>query len=116
MPAPRLELRWQPISEKHERRYTCECLYSLVLKLYLWDIRAECDDGATRLTELKCELGKTLSDGTPDSHYHRQSDTIRSPFRDGAHSRWDGAQLGKLPIYVVAAGRAQLLEYNEDKP
>lgn len=29
----------------------------------------------------------------------QMSDT---PFRDGAHARWDGKQFGGLPIYVIS--------------
>ena len=110
MPAPRLELRWE---DKRNRDYAVQCVYSLVIALGEHDIRAERNDQNGKplpnLTELKVELGKTLSDGSAARRYSAARDEVDAPFRDGAHARWDSQQLGNLPVYAVAAGRAMLL-------
>lgn len=114
MPAPRMELRWRD-TPKTARGFTCECVYSLVIKLDRYDRRAEGEDSdgnhefGVKKT-LSVEIGRTLSDGSADSHYHRGSDSVMPPFRDGAHARWDSLQLGKPPIYCIASGRAEKLE------
>jgi hypothetical protein len=112
MPAPRLELRWEDRSGL-ERGYTCACVYSLVLRLDEYDIRAERvdDDGESlpKVRELRAELGTTLSDGLAAKRYCPGPDTVDEPFRDGAHAQWDADQLGNPPIYAVAAGRAMLV-------
>lgn len=112
MPAPRLELRWRDIP-RNERGYCVECIYSLVLSLDRYDIRAErYDDDGNQLdgknTELSIEIGKTFSDG--EAAKRLRGNRIDTPFRDGAHAQWDSKQLGNLPIYAVADGRAMLVE------
>jgi len=113
MPAPRLELRWKDETGLRDG-YTVVCVYSLVLKLDKYDRRAERydEDGQSLdgFYEYPVEMGKTLSDHDAESRYHSRPDCIDTPFRDGAHAHWDTRQLGNLPIYAVAAGRAMLIE------
>ena len=116
MRAPRLELRWEDIDggvTTETGFYTCRCVYSLVLALGKYDIRAERedDDGEPlpNLTEYKVTLGNTHSTGEAGRHYDAKNDAVSPPFRDGAHARWDSIQLGQLPVYAVSAGRAQRL-------
>lgn len=111
MPAPRLELRWVD-TPKDDRGYSVCCVYSLVLALDEHDIRAERDDGPD-VREFKVELGKTLSDGQAARRYRAAHDEVDAPFRDGAHANWDTKQLGNLPVYAVAAGRAYLMKSRE---
>lgn len=106
LPAPRLQLRW----EKHQSgRHQWRCFYELVIRLDEYDIRRESEgtEDLPRETwprELIVQMGGATSrdgnhvpctsvDGT------RYAD---SPFRDGAHARWDAKQLGDLPVYVIA--------------
>lgn len=116
MPAPRLELRWEDIEGGVETQtgfYTCRCVYSLVLKLGKYDIRAERegDNGEPlpNLTERKITMGNTHSTGEAAKRYDARADAINAPFHDGAHAQWDRGQLGDLPVYVVSAGRAMRL-------
>lgn len=118
MPAPRLELRWTedgaPFKTSNDSfyTYTVACIYSLVIALGEHDIRGESDgpDGEPlpQKREKAIELGRTFS---TNAAAHRLKDGwIDTPYRDGARAQWDSAQLGGLPIYAVAAGRAFLVE------
>jgi hypothetical protein len=111
MPAPRLELRWVDIEPiDGDFRWTVECRYSLVLALGESDIRAERDDEAgnplPNLKEKSVLIGTTRSTGTAAKRHNAVTDLIDAPFRDGAHAAWDRSQLGNLPVYAVANGRA----------
>jgi hypothetical protein len=118
MPAPRLELRWED-KEDAGRGYKVQCVYSLVLALDEHDIRAERCEGDGRplpnVKELKVKIGNTLSDGSAARRYRQVHDEVDTPFRDGAHAQWDSKQLGDLPIYAVAAGRAMLVPRREGR-
>lgn len=117
MPCPRIELRWMendgskpayPASE-----YPLVCRYSLVIPLDRLDIRAEGygDHGETiygAKRELAVEMGNTFSSGSLERLYDAESDTVREPFRDGAHASWDAPHVGNPPIYAVCLGRAEL--------
>ena len=115
LPTPRLELRWRDMT--HEERvssggcHTSICDYDLVIGLREFDIRIEDADGRTGAgsREFRVNLSKTLSSGSAASRSHPYY--IEGPFRDSSHAMWDGVQLGRLPIYKIAAGRAQLLDY-----
>jgi hypothetical protein len=113
MPAPRLELRWTD-----EGPFNCEsfeatvaCVYSLVIALGEYDIRGESADAngepLPQKREKAIELGRTFS--TNKAANRLKDGWIDTPYRDGAHAQWDSAQLGNLPIYAVAAGRAFLV-------
>jgi hypothetical protein len=113
MPAPRLELRWKDQARDADG-YTVICTYSLVLRLGDHDIRAEREDEngepLPNVKEAAFELSRTKSDGLAAKRYREHLDEIDTPFRDGARAHWDTEQLGNLPIYAVAAGRAMLCE------
>lgn len=117
MPAPRLELRWRDI-EKQTDQNTVECVYSLVLSLGPHDIRAEREreDGEPlpNVMELSVQLGRTLSNNNAKRRYDSMRDEVQTPYRDGAHAQWDAEQLGGLPIYAVADGRAWLVPRNKE--
>jgi hypothetical protein len=105
MPAPRLELRFV---------YTVECVYSLVLGLGEYDVRRErSDDEGNELPDVEeqlVQIGRTLSTGKSTKRYDVTVDKIDTPFRDGAHAKWDSKQLGGLPIYAVVGDRAMLVD------
>lgn len=118
MPAPRLELRWVDLKEpvNGDFEWTVECIYSLVLKLGEHDIRGERsdDDGndLPKVDTISFEMNRTRSTGTAASRYYLKKwgqDKVDTPFRDHAHAHWDAEQLGYLPIYAVAGGRAMLV-------
>src|SRR5262245_38298431 len=93
MPTPRLQLRWEKVAEGEWK-----CNYELVIKLGKLDIRNPQD--YKRATEKLIPLSSgTMVQSTrgpvwPDG-------TVDTPFRDGAHARWDAEQLGNPPIYAV---------------
>ena len=95
LPAPRLQMRW----EKGDR-FNCDwlCHYELVFPLKDIDVR-NTDNG--KLGFAVVTLGRTeqrSSGNTPPWHHNEVRD--RRPYRDGAHSDWDAATFGGLPIYV----------------
>lgn len=122
LPETRLELRWRRLSESEQRDgYTYKCEYLLILGLDPLDIRAEeysQDDRYDllfRKRSMVLELGGTLSTGNR-GFVNLDSQSIRTPFRDGAHIRWDSKRLGNLPMFVVCDGWAeQLQQKNEDE-
>lgn len=105
LPAPRLQLRWEPSADSI---YQWKCHYELVIPLDKFDIRAEQKGprGGCRppLKELAIPMkpptlrGSTQTPCTSVSG-ERYCDT---PFRDGAHAHWDAKVLGDPPIYVIA--------------
>ena len=105
LPAPRLQLRWEP-SDKPT--WSWQCHYELVLPLGEHDIRGEVYDDDGRMTGKVSELVAALKpptlrggSGTPceSPDGARFCDT---PFRDGCHAQWDAVVLGNLPIYSIA--------------
>lgn len=121
MPAPRLELRWTdegaPFTNGTDNfyTYTVVCIYSLVIALGEHDIRGESEgergEPLPQRREKAIELGRTFS---TNSAINRLKDGwIDTPYRDGAHARWDSEQLGGLPIYAVAGGKAFLVQKKE---
>ena len=109
LPAPRLQFRWVPYQPEtgNERvfGYDWACYYELVLPLGEHDIRREVYKDGEQVGE-RHELvlpfpgftkvgrggsSKPCEDGRPDT-----------PFRDGAHAKWDSEALGGLPVFVIA--------------
>jgi hypothetical protein len=83
--APRLQLRWERRPGDHQFL----CHYELVLPLRDTDIRR--DDESEELV-VKMGSGTNVQGPTPEGP--------TTPFRDGAHARWDSEHL-KVPIYVI---------------
>lgn len=107
MKCPRLELRWDKVDGNDK-----ECAYNLVIPLTEYDIRREDSDGKKVRDCLTVEMGRTQSSGGSPVIFDGDKNNppfIRTPFRDGAHIRWDGKVLN-LPIYVVFEDKAQELE------
>ncbi len=105
LPAPRLQLRWAQHTGQH--RYEWECHYELVLPLRGTDIRRDVWKDGEEVGEVE-ELAVPIkeptlrgSNGTPCTAQDgtRYCDT---PYRDGAHARWDAEVLGNPPIFCIA--------------
>lgn len=107
LPAPRLQLRWEPSDLRSG--YQWECHYELVLPLGEYDIRREqYDEDGTELEEKISELVIPMKQpslrggsGTPCT----AGDGSRycdGPYRDGAHALWDAKLIGNLPVFVIA--------------
>ena len=123
LPAPRLQLRWEPLQRA---RYQWQCNYELVILLDEWDVRREIYKNGQQLKKKlprECAIpmkGPSLrctgSNFPPCTSHDGKLRYADEPFRDGAHARWDAIQLGDLPIYVVAPdGMTFQVEYDADK-
>jgi hypothetical protein len=91
LPLPRLQLTWEKI-EPPEDGYNWLCKYEILIPLPKHDIRNERKWGF-----YAASIGGTRRGGErpPDSY-----GKLDTPFRDGAHVRWDALHLG-MPAYVV---------------
>lgn len=117
LPTPRLQLRWEP--SKFDG-YNWQCNYELVILLKEHDIRRDIYKNDRLLKkkaprELAIQMKSPqlrLSEATPCAapNGERYTDT---PYRDGAHAKWDSEQL-KLPVYVIAPDGMTFLV--EDRP
>ena len=93
LPAPRIELRWR---RTNEIKFNWCCDYFLILALKKEDIRV--DQSKPNPLEYWVKIGE----GTRVSCVHPVScGRVDTPFRDGAHAKWDSDQLGRIPIYAV---------------
>jgi hypothetical protein len=119
LPAPRLQLRWEPFPDPQGRGYNWQCHYELVLPLGKYDIRADVYKGDRLLKKKLRELVIPMkepsvrgSNGVPcqGQNGERYCDT---PFRDGAHALWDAKVLGNPPIFVIAPD-GMTFEHKED--
>lgn len=75
----RLELRWERTPDDLEWPWMCH--YELVMPL---------SDGRV----MRAKLGGTRRGGDDRVPIDPRDGTVETPFRDGAHARWDGATLG----------------------
>jgi hypothetical protein len=101
LPAPRIELRWEP---SNKPKYNWQCHYELVIPLRETDIRREDDNGNKVRSILVVPMGPPslrFSSSTPCSGLDHAG-YCDTPYRDGAHAQWDAAVLGGLPIFVIA--------------
>lgn len=119
LPVPRMQLRWTPSTIKRE--YQWECHYELVILLNEHDIRRDAYDKNGNLKKRKLSRELVIAMKGPSLRGSSQipcsgidgSRYADDPFRDGAHARWDGAQLGGLPIFVIAPdGEAFKVDYD----
>lgn len=114
LPTPRLQLTWVDDGDNWQYK---SCLYSLVIPLRELDIRAECDERGVRKTGVRKEhhalIGATTLTGGGGAPV-RDNGEIYSPYRDGAHAKWDSDALGGLPIYVVCNGQFNVIENRKD--
>jgi hypothetical protein len=106
LPAPRLQLRWTPSTQRPG--YDWECHYELVLPLGEYDIRRENydEDGneLEKINELVVPIkppslrgsDKIPCTGQDGNRYYD------APYRDGAHALWDAKVIGNPPIFVIA--------------
>lgn len=90
-PLPRLQFRW----EEHDRGYVCH--YEFVFPLDELDIRCT-DFNNSRFAVV--ELGRTKSSG--GSWDWGAGLGRETPYRDGAHAKWDAPHFGNPPTYVIA--------------
>lgn len=120
LPTPRIQLRWE--ASQHPE-YQWQCHYELVILLAVHDVRREVYRHGYQLKK-KLPRELTIAMKSPSlrgssSLYPpctsgdgklRYADT---PFRDGAHAKWDAIQLGNLPIFVIAPdGMSFPVEYD----
>jgi len=111
IPCPRLEFRWTKTGEDWLKRI---CTYSLVIPLSKYDMRREDEDGIRVSEEFALEIGSTQVDGG-DGSVPIDNGEVDTPFRDGAHARWDRKALGgHIPIVAVCGNEWSLVEIVPD--
>lgn len=103
LPTPRLQFRW--VSDQ-SGEYAWVAIYELVLSLRQHDIRRESAPNTSG--EMRVELGRTRRGS---GGFNIPNDT---PYRDGVHARWDGEQLGGLPIFVIDPNGQAWVETNPE--
>lgn len=117
LPMPRLELRWDADDAPPPDGYpvgTRACRYLLVMPLDQWDIRREDENGEQVRDAFETELRCTVrSFGNPQLVW-LESNSVDTPYRDGAHARWDSHVL-KIPAFATAGEHAMFLEPIEPK-
>ena len=101
LPLPRLQLRWTKSTTRPG--FNWECPYELVIPLDEWDIRRENRARKGPRWVAIAMKTPTLRESTsvpctaPDGSRY-----FDSPYRDGAHAKWDSVHIGNPPIYVIA--------------
>lgn len=95
LPAPRLQLRYRKPTDDEMigRSPDWVCVYELILPLREHDIRREREDIGDQ-DFMALEISKTFVGTT-------RTPCNETPFRDGAHAKWDSEVLGRLPIYAI---------------
>lgn len=110
MPCPRLEFEWIMTGKDWGKR---DCVYSLVIPLTEFDIRREDENGVKVRSEWKVEIGRTNVIGGRRDHPPIWDDgTIDTPFRDGAHAKFDSEVLGGLPIVAVCGDTFHIVDHS----
>jgi hypothetical protein len=105
IPCPRFEFKWVKTGASWISR---ECIYSLVIPLRELDIRHT--DNPGNPTEKTLEIGRTEVNGG-NGEPPMNDGMVNTPFRDGAHARWDNESLGgHLPIVAVCDDFWNLVE------
>jgi hypothetical protein len=103
LPAPRLQFRW--VSDQ-SGEYAWVAIYELVLSLRQHDIRRGTAPNTSG--EMRVELGRTRRGS---GGFNVPNDT---PYRDGVHAKWDGEQLGGLPVFVIDPNGQAWIETNPE--
>lgn len=105
LPAPRIQFEHIPSTEGWSPSW---CAYWLVLPLNEFDIRREEDDNKP-YDEWFIPMGETKSTGRSQAPVY--NGVVDTPFRNGAHARFDRESLGvKLPIYATCETFSTLIE------
>lgn len=112
LPCPRLQLTWA--TTDGEWRYRV-CIYTMVIPLQKYDIRSEGKDGKCGVhKECHAILGLTRSDCGEPVNPAREG-IVDTPYRDGAHARFDSQAFGGLPIYAVCEKTVTKIEPPNDE-
>lgn len=111
LPCPRFELEWIKVDESWATR---ECIYSIVIPLGEYDARRGNKSGEEVRSEVKAEIGRTRVTsfrGMAPIHDNGEVDT---PFRDGAHAKFDRDALGvDFPIVAVCGDAFTIIDYDK---
>ncbi|MFC5374018.1 hypothetical protein ACFPIF_15750 [Brevundimonas faecalis] len=114
LPMPRLQMRWQKLSETERNpvfgAHDWLCHYELILPLAEHDIRREVYEDGEQVSErdhltiaMKEPSVRGCSDGNPPCQWRGEGEVYYdAPYRDGAHAEWDAKLLGNLPVFVIA--------------
>lgn len=96
----RLQLSWERQPEDKEWPWLCK--YELIVPL-------------TAGGEIRTSLGGTRVGSTRPTMVYEDG-KIDTPFRDGAHARWDSEALGNLPVIVACDGKTMALPARPAEP
>lgn len=106
LPAPRIQFEHVPSVDGWGVSW---CIYWMVLPLRPHDIRREGEDGVAVYDEWFVPMGQTMKRGASQPPVHNGK--VQTPFRDGAHARFDMETLGVvIPIYATCQGVNTLIE------
>jgi hypothetical protein len=100
LPVPRLQLVWEDRGEEGGS-FLSVCHYLLVFPVGLYDIRNFSEAEGTGYTAVR--MGETNCRGGS------RRESLETPYRDGAHARWDSALFG-FPVYVSRGREWQRVE------
>ena len=92
LPLPRLQLTWTRTGKG-----CWECSYDLFIPIGENDCRGESDGGGPGYTTAHFNTTEASGGGASPVC---PGGSLRSPYRDGAHIKWDAKRLG-LPAFVV---------------
>jgi hypothetical protein len=105
LPYPRLELRWRDAKEPGDFGNYWECDYVLVLhKRHKGDIRCDSKRGLAGRKDVEIVMNTTKRSGS--GPICRFTGNVDTPYRDGAHAKWDAAALGGLPVFATYGNHA----------
>lgn len=98
------------------------CHYELVIPLDIFDVRREIYEGGKKVgtrTDMVLPMNggpvrRMKNGGLPPCLNADGSYYYDRPFRDGVHAQWDSAQLGNIPIVVVALDETIITKPEED--
>ena len=112
LPTPRMQLRWEASTNPE---YQWQCHYELVIALDKYDIRRNIYKNPRELVIPMKSPGfrNTSSKYPPCTSGDGKERYADTPYRDGAHAKWDAIQLGDPSIFVIAPdGMAFQVEYD----
>lgn len=115
LPLPRLQLTWEHIGGREWR-----CNYDLLVPVAKYDVRnngpepdfeiaagpgyTKAHFGHTTVTRSSGPIKPDYENGKPNGETY-----LDTPFRDGAHAKWDSFALG-VPAFVVYEDRVKAIE------
>lgn len=107
LPLPRIQMTWLRGDRTPDDagRYTWFCRYDLIVPIADLDIRNDGHKSGMAVAP----LGLTRTGYGRDRTPVEESGRLDTPFRDGAHAKWDAIRLG-WPAFVVYGDIAERID------